>query len=154
MPREVALPPPKEDPAPPEIAEPEPAAAAAPDTAEPIDETEPEPVDEAPTFEFSESPYGVPGGLAAFPPIGDQPLQRGIVVPDSFPVPEGFVKHYQVTDDGEQLQPILMFHPDYELLDENGEPIELPANRVVPPELAPEGLPIEILELPGAEAQE
>ena len=36
--------------------------------------------------------------------------------------------------------PILMFHPDYEFVDDNGDPIELPENRIVPPELVPPGL--------------
>ena len=41
-------------------------------------------------------------------------------MPDDFELPEGYVRHYQTTDDGEQLPAILMFHPDYQFVDENG----------------------------------
>ena len=41
-----------------------------------------------------------------------------------------------------------MFHPDYEFVDEHGRPITLPADRVVPPELAPPGMPIRMLDVP------
>jgi hypothetical protein len=77
-------------------------------------------------------------------------VKIGIVVPEDFPLPEGFVRHYQSTDDGRALPPILMFHPDYEWVDPRGEPIAIPADRVVPPELAPPGLPIRMLEVPEA----
>jgi hypothetical protein len=90
----------------------------------------------------------VPSGIGLFPPPGTDPIKVGIVVPDDFELPEGYLRHYQVTDDGQELPPILLFHPDYELLDDAGQPIPLPANRVVPPELAPPGLPIETLVLP------
>lgn len=70
------------------------------------------------------------------------------MVPEDFPLPEGYVRHHQATDDGQPLAPILMFHPDYEWVDERGVAIELPADRVVPPELAPPGLAIEMLEIP------
>ena len=86
--------------------------------------------------------------MALFPRPGTDPLLRGIVVPDDFALPEGYVRHQQVTDDGELLPPILMFHPDFDWVDENGAPVGIPADRVVPPELAPEGLPIEILAPP------
>lgn len=79
---------------------------------------------------------------------GTKPLKQGLVVPEGFPLPPGYVRHYQSTDNGEQLKPILMFHEDYKPVDANGKPIELPANRVVPPELAPAGMPLEVLELP------
>ena len=69
-------------------------------------------------------------------------------MPDDFELPEGYVRHYQATDDGELLPPILMFHPDFEFFDENGQPIELPEDLIVPPELAPPGMPIVPLELP------
>ncbi len=94
--------------------------------------------------------YGPPGtGIALFPPPGTVPALRGIVVPDDFPLPEGYVRHHQVSDDGEALPAILMFHPDYRWVDAKGEPIEIPADRVVPPELAPPGLPVQMLELSG-----
>jgi hypothetical protein len=71
------------------------------------------------------------------------------VVPEDLELPEGYVRHYQATDDGELLPPILMFHPDYEFFDANGQPIELPEDLIVPPELAPPGLEDEpLLELP------
>jgi hypothetical protein len=40
--------------------------------------------------------------------------------------------------------------PDYELIDENGDPIPLPQDRIVPPELAPPDLPLRMLEVPTA----
>ena len=91
---------------------------------------------------------GVQSGIAAFPPPGTKPVKRGIVVPDDFVLPEGFVRHYQATDDGRQLPPILTLNPDYDLVDARGERVVLPEDRVVPPELAPAGLPVRILELP------
>jgi hypothetical protein len=94
---------------------------------------------------------GVRDGIAAFPPPGTDPPKRGIVVPDGFALPEGYIRHYQTTDEGESLPPILMLHPDYELVDENGNPITAPEDGVVPPELAPPGLPVEMLDLPGRE---
>jgi hypothetical protein len=83
---------------------------------------------------------GEKGGITVFPLPGTKPIKRGLVVPDDFPLPEGYVRHYQTTDDGQQLPAILMFHPDYEFVDDKGEPIKVPADRVVPAELAPPGL--------------
>jgi hypothetical protein len=91
---------------------------------------------------------GVHTGIAAFPPPGTKSVKRGIVVPDDFVLPEGFVRHYQTTDDGRQLPAILTLHPDYDLVDAHGERVALPEDRVVPPELAPAGLPVRILDLP------
>ena len=82
-------------------------------------------------------------GIAVFPPPGTEPLKRGLIVPDDFELPPGYVRHYQTTDDGRRLPPILMFHPDYRPVGPDGKPIPLPADRVVPPELAPPGFPIE-----------
>lgn len=90
----------------------------------------------------------VPSGIALFPPPGTDPPKIGILVPEGFELPPGYVRHYQSTDDGEPLAAILMFHPDYVLRDANGQPLPLPEDRVVPPELAPPGMPIRILELP------
>jgi hypothetical protein len=87
-------------------------------------------------------------GIALFPPPGTKPILRGFVVPDDFEVPEGYVKHYQTTDHGQQLAPILMFHPDYQLVDENGQPIPMPKDRVVPRELLPPGMSDQILQVP------
>ncbi len=81
-------------------------------------------------------------GIGAFPRPGTKPVLRGLVVPDGFVLPEGYVRHTQATDDGRTLPPILMFHPDYRPLDASGNPIKLPADRIVPPELAPPGMPL------------
>jgi hypothetical protein len=93
-----------------------------------------------------------PTGIALFPPPGTDPIKRGIVVPEGFELPEGYVRHYQATDDGEPLPAILMFHPDYDFVDEHGAPLEIPADRIVPPEMAPAGLAIEMLDVPGGDA--
>lgn len=136
---EPAPPPPEASAAP--ATDPEPRArAAAPPAAEPEGGDEAE--DEA------ESAPAVPSGIGLFPPPGTDPIKVGIVVPDDFELPEGYLRHYQVMDDGRDLEPILLFHPDYELLDAAGRPIPLPENHVVPPELAPPGLPIRMLEVP------
>jgi hypothetical protein len=87
-------------------------------------------------------------GLGAFNPPGTSPLLQGIAVPEDFVVPEGYVRHHQVTDEGEPLEPILMFSPDYVFRDANGNEIAIPDNRVVPPELAPPGLPLRPITLP------
>jgi hypothetical protein len=69
-------------------------------------------------------------------------------VPEDFALPPGYVRHYQATDKGELLQAILMFHPDHKPVDGQGNPIPVPPDRVVPSELAPPGLPLEILKVP------
>lgn len=89
-----------------------------------------------------------PVGVHAFPPLGTRPNLTGIIVPEDFELPPGYIRHFQSTDDGQMLVPILMFDPDNPPLDEFGQPMEIPPDRVVPPEMAPAGLPIEILELP------
>jgi hypothetical protein len=91
-------------------------------------------------------------GIGAFEPPGTDPPKLGLVVPDDFELPEGYIRYFQTTDDGRSLPPILMFHPDYRFVDENGQPIALPTDRVVPPELAPPGLPLRRLELPPPDA--
>lgn len=100
-----------------------------------------------------ESGEDKPTGIALFPPPGTKPIKRGIIVPDDFEVPPGYVRHYQTTDQGQQLPAILMFHPDYKLQDEKGNPVPMPEDRVVPPEMAPPGLPVQILEVPDAQEQ-
>jgi hypothetical protein len=90
---------------------------------------------------------GETGGIAAFNPPGTKPLKPGVIVPEGYELPEGFVRHYQTTDDGQQLPPILMVHPDYELVDANGKPVTTP-DGVVPAELVPPGMPIQMLEVP------
>ena len=96
---------------------------------------------------------GVRGGLAEFPLPGSKPLRQGIVVPEDYELPEGFARHYQVTDDGAGLDPILIVAPGYEIVDENGDVVELVDDWVVPPEHAPSDLPLELLVRPGDEEQ-
>jgi hypothetical protein len=92
---------------------------------------------------------GAPGeGIAVFPPPGTKPIKNGILVPEDFELPPGYVRHYQATDDGQRVPAILMFHPDYHPVDEHGAPIPLPADRIVPADMAPPGMPIEILQPP------
>ena len=91
---------------------------------------------------------GVHTGLGAFQPPGTSPPLVGLAVPEDFPLPEGSVRHYQATDDGQRIEPILMFSPDFQFFDAAGNPVPIPADRVVPPELAPPGLPIRRIEIP------
>lgn len=91
-------------------------------------------------------------GIGVFPLPGSDPPKSGLIVPEDFPLPEGYVRHYQTTDDGKALPPILMFHPDYEWVDDRGNPLPIPPDRVVPPELAPPGMPLRKLELPDGPA--
>ena len=93
---------------------------------------------------------GVTSGIAAFNPPGTSPPLIGIAVPDDFDLPEGFVRHSQATDDGQPLEPILMFSPDYDFFDGQGRPIQVPENRVVPPQHAPPGLQIRMIRIPPA----
>ena len=93
---------------------------------------------------------GIHSGLGAFPPPGTSPPMRGLAVPEDFVLPRGYVRHYQATDDGQRIAPILMFSPDYTFYDSAGRRIDIPGNRVVPPELAPPGLPIRLIEIPAA----
>ena len=85
---------------------------------------------------------GVHTGLGAFNPPGTKPPLVGLAVPEDFVLPPGYVRHYQATDDGQRIEPILMFSPDFRW------PFAIPADRVVPPELAPPGLPIRRIEIP------
>ena len=89
-----------------------------------------------------------PRGIELFPPPGTNPPKSGILVPDDFELPPGYVRHFQTTDDGEPLPAILMFHPDFQLVDADGQPLPMPEDRVVPPELAPPGLEIHMLDVP------
>jgi hypothetical protein len=41
-----------------------------------------------------------------------------------------------------------MFHPDYTFVDENGNQVAVPPDRVVPPELVPPGIPVQMLAIP------
>lgn len=91
---------------------------------------------------------GIREGIGAFNPPGTVPLLPGIAVPEDFELPPGYVRHYQVTDEGEMLEAVLMFSPDHQWLDRNGNPIPLPDDGLVPPEMAPPGMPIEPIHLP------
>ena len=91
---------------------------------------------------------GINTGIAAFNPPGTSPPLIGIAVPDEFPLPEGFVRHTQATDDGQRIEPILMFSPDYDFYDAKGRLIDVPEDRVVPPEHAPPGLKIRMIRIP------
>lgn len=93
---------------------------------------------------------GVNSGIAAFNPPGTSPPLIGIAVPDDFELPEGFVRHGQATDDGQPIEPILMFSPDYDFFDAQGRPIQVPEDRVVPPQYAPPGLEIRLIRIPPA----
>lgn len=87
-------------------------------------------------------------GIYAFPAPGTKRIKVGIVVPDDFELPPGYVRHYQATDKGEMLPAILMFHPLTPPLDARGDPVEVPADRIVPADMAPPGLPVEMLRVP------
>ncbi|MFB1485379.1 hypothetical protein [Corallococcus sp. RDP092CA] len=106
-----------------------------------VEDPAPMPVDEPPP-----APEGKTG--TALYQRGTKPLKRGLVVPDDFELPPGYMRHYQTTDNGQPLAAILMFHPDFTPRDANGQPIPIPENRVVPEELAPPGMPHQLLEIP------
>lgn len=91
---------------------------------------------------------GAHGGLGAFQPPGTRPPLVGLAVPEDFVLPPGYVRHYQATDDGRRLEAILMFAPDRVPVDAANRTIAVPKDRVVPPELAPPGLPIRRIVIP------
>ena len=91
---------------------------------------------------------GIHEGLGAFQPPGTRPPLMGLAVPEGFELPPGYVRHYQATDDGQRIEAVLMFAPDAHIVDANGQPIAIPADRVVPPELAPPGLPLRRITIP------
>jgi hypothetical protein len=104
-------------------------------------------IDAAPVIDALHA-AGVHDGIGAFGKPGTDPPKEGVIVPEGLELPEGYVRHYQTTDDGEALPPILMFHPDYDFTDEAGNPIAVPLDRVVPRELVPPGIPVEMLHVP------
>lgn len=118
-----------------------PAAGEAPAVAA----ADPEPEIKAGEYIAALRAAGETGGIAAFNPPGTDPLKSGIIVPDDYELPPGYARRHQTLDDGTDVPPILMFSPDYEFLDGNGNPIPLPDDLIVPPEMAPPGLPIRIL---------
>lgn len=91
---------------------------------------------------------GVYTGLGAFSPPGTKPVLVGLAVPEDFALPPGYVRHYQATDDGQRVEAILRFAPDVQLFDAARRPIAMPKDRVVPPELAPPGLPLRRIVIP------
>lgn len=91
---------------------------------------------------------GVRSGLAAFSPPGTRPPLVGLAVPEDFALPDGYVRHHQATDDGQRIEPVLMFAPDRQFVDAAGQPIAIPKDRVVPPELAPPGMPVRRIKIP------
>ncbi|MDQ1812399.1 hypothetical protein RBA41_03695 [Massilia sp. CCM 9210] len=96
---------------------------------------------------------GIHSGLGAFSPPGTSPPLVGLAVPEDFVLPKGYVRHHQATDDGQRIEAVLMFAPDFQLLDAAGKPVAMPKNGIVPPELAPPGLPIRRIVIPPAIAQ-
>lgn len=93
---------------------------------------------------------GIRTGLGAFDPPGTSPPLEGLAVPPDYPLPDGYVRHHQFTDEGEPIEAILMFAPDFVMHDADGRPIALPGSRVVPPELAPPDLPVRRVRIPPA----
>jgi hypothetical protein len=91
---------------------------------------------------------GIHTGLGAFNPPGTSPPLIGLAVPDDYVLPPGYVRHFQATDDGQRIEPILMYSPDVELFDAAGQRIPIPADRVVPPERAPPGLALRAVRIP------
>ena len=91
---------------------------------------------------------GIHTGIGAFPPPGTSPPLIGLAVPEGYALPKGYVRHYQATDDGQRIEPILMYSPDFEFFDSAGRRIAIPPDRVVPPDMAPPGLPLRPIEIP------
>jgi hypothetical protein len=87
-------------------------------------------------------------GIHAFNLPGTKPIQGGLIVPEGYVLPPGYVRHHQTTDDGEPVPPILKFHPDHKPVDAAGNPIPLPADGIVTPDLAPPDMPLQALEPP------
>lgn len=91
---------------------------------------------------------GIHSGLGAFPKPGTSPPLVGMAVPEDYPLPPGYVRHYQATDDGQRIEPILMFAPDAGFVDAGGRAVPLPPDRVVPPAMAPPGMPVRLIRIP------
>ncbi len=128
---------------------PERASTPPPALGSPVESAESAPAEQPEVYVNQIDPASVEKtGIHLFPRPGTKPIKGGILVPEGYELPPGYVRHFQATDDGEPVGAILMFHPDHRPLDADGRPIPLPADRVVPPELAPPGMPIEMLEAP------
>lgn len=102
----------------------------------------------APEGLVADAPPQAGEGIAAFPAPGTKRIKPGIIVPEDFPLPPGYVRHYQTTDKGQMLPAILTFHPDHPPIGADGHPVAVPPDRVVPPDQVPAGLPIHLLEVP------
>jgi hypothetical protein len=95
-----------------------------------------------------QSPKDVPlEGTALYQHI-KKPFRIGVVVPKDFELPPGYVRHYQMNEDGTALPPILMYHPDFKTMSEGGVELEIPEDRIVPPDDLPVGLKSLMLEIP------
>jgi hypothetical protein len=91
-----------------------------------------------------------------FPEQKRRPHLLGYVVPEGFPLPEGYIRHYQTAHYPEglkQLPPILMYDFGYQPRDRQGNPLPLPEDRVVPLDQLPPGMPAVKLEVPETEYQ-
>jgi hypothetical protein len=88
------------------------------------------------------------GGIYAFPAPGTKRIKVGVIVPEGFELPPGYVRHYQATDRGEMLPAILMYNPREPPVDARGRPVDIPEDHIVPADRAPPGLPIEMLRVP------
>jgi hypothetical protein len=92
---------------------------------------------------------GVTTGVAAFNPPGTKPPLVGLAVPEDFALPPGYVRHHQTTDDGQDIEPVLMYAPDHpRFVDAARQPIGTARDRIVPPEQAPPGLPLRKVVVP------
>lgn len=135
------------DPAPPPVRTSAPTAVADSPAAAVTDRrAQPQPAEAAPSVAAPTT--GDREGVYAFPAPGTKPPLVGIIVPDDYELPPGYLRHHQVTDDGVPLPPVLMYNPYQPPLDHHGQPIVVRGDGVVPPDEAPPGMPVEILKLP------
>ena len=91
-----------------------------------------------------------------FPDQKRRPYLLGNVVPDGFVLPPGYIRHYQTAhfpDGLKQLPPILLYDFGFQPLDGEGKPLPVPADRVVPVDRLPPGLPVQQLQVPSSETE-
>lgn len=91
-----------------------------------------------------------PTGMALYPD-NVKPLRLGFVVPESYELPQGYMRHHQVSEEGTLLSPVLAYHPDFEPTDADGKAIGVPEDRIVPEEALPPGMPKDRLTAPGSD---
>ncbi len=77
-----------------------------------------------------------------------RPFRIGVVVPDDYVLPVGYVRHYQMNEDGTPLPPILMYHPDFYSMVDAGIDNLIPNDLIVPGDQLPPGLKPLMLEVP------